>query len=615
MAKVKYRAVLSLTEPNHQIFLRFRQDDTQTQTLSVEITADGRLFPFVGYTVEFVNVTRSDSGQPIVERVDEVYPQEARIEFTLGARSLQWLGKNKAYFSFKDADGNEVFSTQNFEYEVIHGVHKEPIKDSGYLWQVEEVLEKANQLIEDVRGTLGEEAATALAMKLNGHIEDKNNPHGVTKEQVGLGNVPNYGVATIAETKEAKLDNKFVTPAGLRSFQDTVARTYHVAYTGSTYLDGLSDNENARNSEKTWHKDNLDEIEVDFFREGKIVYFSARLKFKNGNATYEYSMPVVQPPNGFKMHNTISYGSLSGALAMWRNDKSENWTGSASVGEYASNNIFVRYKGGNGNVYISGSWITNENYPDWRREARTRISAIYGCQRFAPKNTMAAFEEAVNRKYDAVEFRVQITKDGVPVVWDNNDVSLGTNGTGFINQLTLSQLKEFNVKTDGYPNYNGKALKIPTLDEVVALLSQYDIVMTIDSNEQEYGDFSVSYPIVSVFDKYGIPERACYYIRNNEKRNNFRRNHPNAIVSRLYTREISVHAEANALRKENNAVLRTDGDYLSTERSKELIREPICSCVTGVQDQQQALDYIWRGIGMITTPNLLPSELNAGLLN
>ncbi|PQC93520.1 hypothetical protein CUN38_05095 [Enterococcus faecium] len=141
MARINYKAVLSLTEPNHQIFLRFRQDDTQTQTLSVEIAANGKLFPFTGYTVEFVNITRSDSGQPIIEKVEEVYPQESRIEFTLSARSLQWLGKNVAYFSFKDEGGNEVFSTNNFEYEVVHGVHKGPILDSGYLWQVDEIIE------------------------------------------------------------------------------------------------------------------------------------------------------------------------------------------------------------------------------------------------------------------------------------------------------------------------------------------------------------------------------------------------------------------------------------------------------------------------------------------
>lgn len=142
MARINYRAVLSLTEPNHQIFLRFRQDDTQTQTLSVEITANGKLFPFTGYTVEFVNITRSDSGQPIIERVDEIYPQESRIEFALDARSLQWLGKNVAYFSFRDESGNEVFSTNNFEYEVVRGVHKGPILDSGYLWQVDEIIER-----------------------------------------------------------------------------------------------------------------------------------------------------------------------------------------------------------------------------------------------------------------------------------------------------------------------------------------------------------------------------------------------------------------------------------------------------------------------------------------
>jgi hypothetical protein len=142
VSAIKYKTLLSTTEPNHQIFLRFRQDDTQTQTLSVEITANGRLFPFVGYTVEFVNITRSDSGQPIVEKVESVYPENARIEFTLGARSLQWLGKNVAYFSFKDSTGNEVFSTHNFEYEVVRGVHKEPILDSGYLWQVDEIIEK-----------------------------------------------------------------------------------------------------------------------------------------------------------------------------------------------------------------------------------------------------------------------------------------------------------------------------------------------------------------------------------------------------------------------------------------------------------------------------------------
>lgn len=225
MTRINYRAVLSLTEPNHQIFLRFRQDDTQTQTLSVEVTANGKLFPFPGYTVEFVNITRSDSGQPIIEKVDSISPENARIEFTLGARSLQWLGKNVAYFSFKDSTGNEVFSTHNFEYEVVHGVHKEPILDSGYLWKCEEVIEKTEGLVDRIDGILGKDPATGLAKeivtvdnkvtavdnKLTKHIDDKNNPHKTTKEQVGLGNVPNFPVATEEQAKGSSNDS-LMTP-------------------------------------------------------------------------------------------------------------------------------------------------------------------------------------------------------------------------------------------------------------------------------------------------------------------------------------------------------------------------------------------------------------------
>lgn len=216
MAKINYRAVLSLTEPNHQIFLRFRQDDTQTQTLSVEITANGKLFPFTGYTVEFVNITRSDSGQPIIERVDSISPESARIEFTLDARSLQWLGKNVAYFSFKDSAGNEVYSTHNFEYEVVRGVHKEPILDSGYLWQCDEVIGKTEKLVDQVDGILQGDIATSLANEIAKHTEDRNNPHRVTKGQIGLGNVPNYPAATPEEVTTGASNASLMTPANTK---------------------------------------------------------------------------------------------------------------------------------------------------------------------------------------------------------------------------------------------------------------------------------------------------------------------------------------------------------------------------------------------------------------
>jgi hypothetical protein len=49
--------------------------------------------------------------------------------------------------------------------------------------------------------------------KLNAHVNDKNNPHQVTKAQVGLGSVLNYGVASVAEGQAGVANDKYMTPA------------------------------------------------------------------------------------------------------------------------------------------------------------------------------------------------------------------------------------------------------------------------------------------------------------------------------------------------------------------------------------------------------------------
>lgn len=47
---------------------------------------------------------------------------------------------------------------------------------------------------------------------LTTHLADKNNPHDVTKGQVGLGNVNNFGLATDNEAKAGTVQNKYMTP-------------------------------------------------------------------------------------------------------------------------------------------------------------------------------------------------------------------------------------------------------------------------------------------------------------------------------------------------------------------------------------------------------------------
>ncbi len=72
-----------------------------------------------------------------------------------------------------------------------------------------------------------EDIGQAIVQKNEGgvvdHIGDTNNPHNVTKEQVGLGLVDNYPVATIGEATAGLANNRYMTPQRTRQLIDAVA--------------------------------------------------------------------------------------------------------------------------------------------------------------------------------------------------------------------------------------------------------------------------------------------------------------------------------------------------------------------------------------------------------
>lgn len=61
------------------------------------------------------------------------------------------------------------------------------------------------------------QAITAQAGQLlQAHVDNKSNPHAVTKAQVGLGSVENYGIATTAEAQAGSSNVKYMTPLRVR---------------------------------------------------------------------------------------------------------------------------------------------------------------------------------------------------------------------------------------------------------------------------------------------------------------------------------------------------------------------------------------------------------------
>ena len=73
----------------------------------------------------------------------------------------------------------------------------------------------------------------AISGELGNHATDTNNPHGVTKAQVGLSAVQNYGVATVAQVVAGTATNLYLTPASLATLRTQIAGDL-TSHTGRT---------------------------------------------------------------------------------------------------------------------------------------------------------------------------------------------------------------------------------------------------------------------------------------------------------------------------------------------------------------------------------------------
>lgn len=87
-----------------------------------------------------------------------------------------------------------------------------------------------------------------------------------------------------------------------------------------------------------------------------------------------------------------------------------------------------------------------------------------------PENTLLAYQRAIDVGADAIEFDVRAAADGTPVVMHDPTVDRTTNGTGAVNEKTLSQLKTLDA---------GDGEEIPTLDEVFEQVTSVPFILEI----------------------------------------------------------------------------------------------------------------------------------------
>lgn len=122
------------------------------------------------------------------------------------------------------------------------------------------------------------------------------------------------------------------------------------------------------------------------------------------------------------------------------------------------------------------------------KQLATTIIAHRGASKFAPENTLAAFEMAYEMGADGIETDVHLTKDLVPVLIHDERVNRTTNGNGYIKDLMYEQLCELDAGSWFAPQFAGE--RIITLDRFLQWAKDKPIHLNIElkNNKIDYPD-------------------------------------------------------------------------------------------------------------------------------
>lgn len=154
------------------------------------------------------------------------------------------------------------------------------------------------------------------------------------------------------------------------------------------------------------------------------------------------------------------------------------------------------------------------------------IIAHRGYSSIAPENTLAAFLAAIEYHADSIEFDVQLSADGVPMVIHDSTLTRTTGIRGKVRKKTVEQIKHreagswFDLRFKGEP--------IPTLEESLTVLQNIKKFIYIEVKTHSYWTDKKIDEFIDILIKYNFETRciiasfnASFIDRVRERSDNF----------------------------------------------------------------------------------------------
>ncbi len=126
-----------------------------------------------------------------------------------------------------------------------------------------------------------------------------------------------------------------------------------------------------------------------------------------------------------------------------------------------------------------------------------------GANKYAPQNTLPAFEAALEIGTDGFETDLHITKDGHVVICHNYTIDETSDGEGKISDMTLEQLKSHDFGS--YFSKEFKETKIPTIDEFLSLIEKTDIeILNIEIKPPKQKETAIVRETIKAVKEHGL---------------------------------------------------------------------------------------------------------------
>ncbi len=230
------------------------------------------------------------------------------------------------------------------------------------------------------------------------------------------------------------------------------------------------------------------------------------------------------------------------------------------------------------------------------------LYAHRGLSSQAPENTLPAFEKAAERGLKAVEFDIQLTKDGVWVLSHDTSIKRMTDGQGKIGNYTYFDLADFTV--DNGANYKKYPdLKMPSLDDALACCLKNDLEPMIEI--KDYTDKGIKILADSI-KSHGF-EKSCRVISFDHSalekvRENDRDIQLVYLVSKLDNKQMEKCLEYPDI----GVSFKADKKHNDSEKIKKLISNDT-ELFCWVVDDKEELDYYYKsGVRNFVTNRIVP---------